>query len=342
MATLISDHKHYLRVQFYWQGKRYRESLGLRDNRENRREWAHRLRALEVALRQPGFDLAKWFPGSRRLSKQSVTDSSPAVTLGAYARRWLAGQELTRATRRDYEYLFRTFLDATPLGAMEPSAVSKHDIRAAAAGKSIRRSTMALQRLRAIFDEAIEDGLCDRNPAKAVKNPRVASREPVEGFSGSEMGAVIDAAAGQDLAFILVARHTGLRPSEILSIQRKDVDVRRRRLVVRGTKTAGSARVIDLSAAALNALRMQLADLRVSPTLFRFNYVNWRSRNWARIIAAAAIPYRSPYALRHTYAIAALEAGYDPVYAARQLGHTSTEMVHRYYGRWTLRVAAAK
>lgn len=342
MATLISDRKGYLRVQFYWQGKRYRESLGLRDNRENRREWAHRLQALEVALRQPDFDLGHWFPGSRRLSKQPATDSSPAVTLGAYARRWLAGQELTKATRRDYEYLFRTFLDATALGAMLPSAVTKHDIRAAVAGKSIRRSTMALQRLRAIFDEAIEDGLCDRNPAKAVKNPRPGHREPVEGFSAQEIDALVDAAAGQDLAFILVARHTGLRPSEILSIQRKDVDLRRRRLVVRGTKTVGSARVIDLSRVALMALKLQLRDLQVRPTLFRFNYVNWRSRNWARIIAAAGIPYRSPYALRHSYAIAALEAGYDPVYVARQLGHTSTEMVFRFYSRWTLRVAAAK
>lgn len=221
--------------------------------------------------------------------------------------------------------------------------------------EGLRRVTMALQKLRAMFDEAIEDGLLDRNPARRVKNPKPRVRhDPMEPLSIAEQAALLNAAEGQDRNFISVLLGTGVRPGEALALRRKDVDIKQRKLVISGsigrhgeeapTKTKGSARVIDLLevvAPVALALRDQLAiPPGVRGLLFTnqshalLNLTNWRDRVWSVVVTRAGIAYRSPYVCRHTYAVRMLEAGYDPVYVARQMGHTSTEMIHRHYARW--------
>ena len=43
---------------------------------------------------------------------------------------------------------------------------------------------------------------------------------------------------------------------------------------------------------------------------------------------------RRPYQLRHTCATLWLSAGENPLWIARQLGHSSVEMLFRVYARW--------
>jgi integrase len=44
--------------------------------------------------------------------------------------------------------------------------------------------------------------------------------------------------------------------------------------------------------------------------------------------------YRNPYQMRHTFASQLLSQGENPAYIAKLLGHKTTEMVIRNYGRW--------
>ncbi|HUY20469.1 MAG TPA: tyrosine-type recombinase/integrase [Candidatus Binataceae bacterium] len=349
MASIVADRLGYLLVQFYYQRRLCREYLKLRDTRDNRRVAQQKAHAIEIEIKSGRFDYAARFPDSKRLRHIGINVATEPPTLGAYARQCLGLAELSKATKYDYEALFRRFLDRTDLGAKRLDAVGRADIATAVVGAGKRRVTMFLQRLRWVYDNAIDDGFAAKNPAERVKNPRGDRRELPEPFSEAERRAILAEAKGQDRNLISVLLETGIRPGEALALRRQDVDLKRRRLVVSGslgrfgegpTKTV-SVRIVELSESAAAALREQMRV--INPRVFRngrggpLSFVNWRHRSWRTILTRAKVAYRSPYALRHTYAVAMLERHHDPVYIAKQMGHTSTAMLHRHYGRWILR-----
>ena len=46
------------------------------------------------------------------------------------------------------------------------------------------------------------------------------------------------------------------------------------------------------------------------------------------------VRYRNPYQTRHTYASQLLSGGENQLFVAQQMGHKTTEMIMRHYGRW--------
>jgi integrase len=46
------------------------------------------------------------------------------------------------------------------------------------------------------------------------------------------------------------------------------------------------------------------------------------------------VRYRYPYQTRHTYASMLLTAGEDPMWVARQMGHSDWGMIRKVYARW--------
>jgi integrase len=140
---------------------------------------------------------------------------------------------------------------------------------------------------------------------------------------------------------------TGLRPSEWIALERRDIDrtakiVRVRRSVVDGRmkeygKTARSRRNVPLTARALQALD-QLPARIDTPLLFPARaggYIdldNWRRREWVPAVEAAGLSDElSPYSMRHTYASFALDAGISIFELARLMG-TSVKVIDSTYG----------
>ena len=52
------------------------------------------------------------------------------------------------------------------------------------------------------------------------------------------------------------------------------------------------------------------------------------------MLRRAGLIERPLYNLRHTFAVLMLKAGENPSWAARQMRHTSAEMLWRRYARW--------
>lgn len=347
MASFQRD-KGYLVIQFYFPKRTIRrEYLGVLDSRENRRKSLPRLHDIEYQLKKGTFDLDGWLNQRR---KEPSSADAPPLTLGSYARRWLDGQSHLRSnTVKQLAGIFRNYLDETSLGNIDIRGLSRYDIRDAIQGKAVRRTQMFLGRLRTILNEAVIDGLLLRNPALGVKGPeKEEAIEPVEPLSASEQSALLGAAEGSDRLYIRIALATGLRPGEIIAAQRRDIDFERRRLTVHVTKARRPyVRYADLSATAIAALRELVAASNDLGPLFtggrgkKWQWNNWRRRNWDVIVARAGIRQCTPYVLRHTYAVEMLIAGHDKVYVAKQMGHTSTTMIDKVYGRWTNRAEAA-
>ena len=99
-------------------------------------------------------------------------------------------------------------------------------------------------------------------------------------------------------------------------------------------KTERSRRRVPLRAKVVDAL-CQLP--RREGVLFsaagggRIDINNFRSREWAPALAAAGLPHRRIYDMRHTFATWSLAAGMSIFTLARRMG-TSLQMIDRTYG----------
>jgi integrase len=215
-----------------------------------------------------------------------------------------------------------------------------------------------IRSLRQVLEAAVRWDLMRTNPAKhAGPNPQ-PRREEVAFFESladvdrlalelGQAGGVkhrISAAYGPIAIFGV---ETGLRPSEWIALERRDIDrkarvVRVRRAIVDGKmqehgKTARSRRDVPLTARALKALDTLPARVD-TPLLFPsrgggfINLDNWRRREWRPALEAAGLRADlSPYTMRHSYASFALAADISIFDLARLMG-TSVKVIDDTYG----------
>lgn len=212
--------------------------------------------------------------------------------------------------------------------------------------------------LRQVLEAAVRWNLIGTNPAKhAGPNPQ-PPREEVAFFDSLadvdrlavELGHAGEVKHRTTVAYGPIAIfgvETGLRPSEWIALERRDVDrknkvVRVRRSVVDGKvkehgKTERSRRDVPLTARALVALdelpaRLDIALIFPSRSGGHIDLNNWRRREWRPALEAAGLDVAlSPYAMRHTYASFALDAGVSIFELARLMG-TSVKVIDSTYG----------
>ena len=143
---------------------------------------------------------------------------------------------------------------------------------------------------------------------------------------------------------------TGMRTGEVHGLKWKYVDfdlriVRVRETFVLGedeyTKTDGSQRDIQMSQPVFDALTAQFEVTgKASQYVFcnqeglPLDNKNFSDRVWYPLLRNLALKARRPYQMRHTAATLWLASGEAPEWIARQLGHTSTEMLFRVYSRY--------
>ena len=177
--------------------------------------------------------------------------------------------------------------------------------------------------LRQCLDAGVRWRLLSENPARlAGRNPQPPVVEMAP-FTVAEVDAIAVELGPAWGAVVTFAAETGLRPSEWIALERRDLDRRAGVVLVERTfaggpkaygKTARSRRRVPLTDRALTAVD-ELPSRLDSRLLFPSNggtYLdlhNWRSRDWHPALEAAGIAKRGPYALRHTYATWALRAG---------------------------------
>jgi integrase len=176
----------------------------------------------------------------------------------------------------------------------------------------------------------------------AIRYRDALGRRPQRnGFRTKAVGDELDAV---QRALVICLAGTGVRPEEAFGAEWRDVDLRRRMLMVRRGfakgrlkeygKTAGSRRAVPLRArvvAALETLPHRRGIVFSAPAGGRIDINHFRYRSWTPSLAAAGIKHRRIYDLRHTYATWSLTAGVDIFTLARRMG-TSVKMIDRTYG----------
>ncbi len=243
-------HRHLI-VAFRWQGpadpkpRRYRHFAGLLDTRESRNLWASKIANIERELITGTFDLARWFPGSRKVAR-AVTYGD---TVGSFARAWL--EELTGTgvgahTVEQYRLIFEAHILNGPIAGLRLAELDAGHIQQwrgrlmrkdSGRGGNLRVSTVnkIAARLRTMLNVAFQREAIPRasgNPMLQVRNLRQPQRR-VAPFTPDELLKIFAVCEGQQRAIYITLAFTALRPSDLLGLYWEHIDFAEDLILVR-------------------------------------------------------------------------------------------------------------
>jgi integrase len=255
-------------------------------------------------------------------------------------------------------HLLPAFAD-TPIGAIDRAALlgfrsklAEKRLRDAknAAGRTLNPTT--INRIMGIVRQILEEGALRyhyENPALKIKRLKV-KRIDISPFDMTEVRKIVETIRPDYRDYMTVRFFTGMRTAEAHGLKWKHIDFERREILIRETyshgrteytKNDGSQREIHMSQPVMDALmRLKPSPPDAETYVFRtrnglpIDNANFNDRVWNPLLRHLGLKPRRPYQMRHTCATLWLAAGENPMWIARQLGHTTTEMLFRTYSRF--------
>ncbi len=207
--------------------------------------------------------------------------------------------------------------------------------------ESLSRSIVAHLRwdLRAIFKVALAEGYLERDPTAALYTPKEATVTPTRAMTGKEAEQFINVLGNRERVIAHLAIFTGMRPGEILGLQRRHVSADCREAIIeqriyRGDvdtpKTISSRRTVAIPTKTATELREWMGLVGNDPEAWVFASENaampiWKDNVWHRYmkpkLKAVGLVWANFQVLRRTHASLGHEVGVDPKVSADQRGH---------------------
>ncbi len=301
---------------------------------------------------------------------------SGSPNFSSYADLWLkdyARMECKPSTADGYEGVLRQYL-RPKFGLKHMDEIRRSDIKSLIGeliSKGLARSTVrnALSVLRGIFNQAIEDGVVESNPAANLgRFTRNAKTGGVKGIALTTQEVEIFLEAAEDFCpeyqpLFLLAVRAGLRRGELVALQWGDIEfgksdrdtnrfivvqhnyVRREHTTTKSKKT----RRVDMSRE-LRRVLIRLRELRLveaksqgrsdisgdcvfpSPDGSILDPDNLYHRYFVPILANSGIRKIRLHDLRHTFGSLLIQNGASIVYVKDQMGHSSIQVTVDTYG----------
>lgn len=203
------------------------------------------------------------------------------------------------------------------------------------------------------LEDAVEDGLLSRNPARGTHK---LPESPEQGsWTAEELRAFLDHVAGdRQYAMWRFAAFTGVRRGELVGLRWRDVDLdASRAFVVQqrakgggtvkvGRLKGGRGRSITLDPKTVEVLRQHRARQLEAKEFLSEGYADHGlvfthedgkplhpdsvTKRFARLVARAGLPTITVHGLRHTHATALLRALTHPKVVQERLGHSSIQV----------------
>lgn len=356
----ISVRDGMLRLRWRHQGQRYELRLGLPDSPLARHRARKVASDIELDIASGHFDttLAKYKekppePSTALISESTAqlfaqfTESRRRAGAGEYNLRNVYGS-LAR-------YLDRFGRDiASPDDAAELLAqIKAGKLQARGQGCGDRTLNKYLSLYRHFSSWAVANDYWPADHFRRIEAVRTErSRASRKAFSDGERRAIFEAMAEHEayqhyLPFTKALFWLGWRPSEIIGLRWRDIEVSTRSVTVgeslsrdvqgrrrKGTK-AGVVRTLQLNPGQWAIIEGQGAGsgqqlLFLSP---KGKPIEDRTfwRLWQKVLTAAEVEYRPPYTARHTFATWAKRHGMTDEALAYWMGHKNTQMVRQHY-----------
>lgn len=237
---------------------------------------------------------------------------------------------------------FASFLDE------DPKDIDYLDIRSYIASlhhKNLKKSSISrkLATIRSYFKYLHREGYVKKNPAKLVASPRLPKTLP-RFLDIDETFSLMDSPKGEtfiparDKAFLELLYSSGLRVSELTSLDVVDLDIKESIVRVKGK--GNKERIVPIGSKAMEAIQNYLPERislkKKSPALFLNNRGGrLTQRSVRRILVAYSRMINlkgdiSPHTLRHTFATHLLHEGADLRSIQELLGHSSLSTTQKY------------
>ncbi len=349
---------------FRYRGQRCREQTALDDTPPNRKKAKQVLERIEAEITLDTFEYARYFPNSTYAEKFAAEERlgnarTETPLFNNFAENWFEEMKIQwRETHIENVRLTLNKYLKPSFGEKEVGRITKADIldfRSTLAkvtnrkgkGLSATRINHIMTPLRMILNEAANryDFSSPYHGIKSLKVPRT----DVEPFTLEEVKLILDNVRPDFKQYYTIRFFTGMRTGEVDGLQWQYVDFERRQLLVREalvkgkmsyTKNDGSFRTIDMSQIVYDALQEQKKATGNQEFVFctrngsPLSHNNVTQRVWYPLLRHLELRKRRPYQTRHTAATLWLAAGESPEWIARQMGHTTTEMLFRVYSRF--------
>jgi integrase len=357
-------------LDFRLAGRRIREYTGLQDTSANRSKLRKILKKVESDIERGTYVPNRYLghiaevSGSSNLGPATPLPKIAAISKASqpfcqFAEIWFA--ECEPQWRQSYRITQRGGVDkylVPRFGTQQVDQISKGQILAfraelckldgrLGATLSHRRINAIMKPLRQILNEAAER-YNFVSPFLYIK-PLKTKRTEVIPFSLEQAQRILASVRTDFRPYLTFRFFTGLRSGEVHGLKWKNVDFERRLIFVRQSlvlgedddlKTDGSQRDVYMSQMVFDALRQQY-DARGDAEYVFTNTIggpldnkNFINRVWNPLLDRLGLERRRPYQMRHSAATFWLAAGEAPEWIARQLGHTTTEMLFRVYSRY--------
>ena len=280
------------------------------------------------------------------------------ITLGEFAKRWIAERDLKARTKEEYERLLRLhilpYLGDVGLGSISPAKVRtwRTELLVANVGRSTVAKTYRI--LHAVFATAFDDDLIRRNPCR-IKGAGFEQSPERPTATLDQVFAIADAIQPRYRLLVLLATFAQLRFGELVALRRNSVDLNALELRVRvataemanGTlvdgdpKSRAGIRPISLPSALRSDIEWQLkyvaqpgqmGRLFIGPQggiLRRSNF----SRVWKTALKKAGVPDDVDlhlHDLRHTGSTWSAQTGATLKEVMARIGHSSTRAAMIY------------
>lgn len=354
-----------LYFDFQYQNIRCREQTSLPDTTANRKKLEAMLETIEAEITLGYFEYDKYFPNSPRVAqfKEIRNLKSKHIrgipTFGEFIDLWR--EELWPTWRNSYRvtvsglirnYLKPAFKDEI-LDDIKKADIMQFRTRLCAIKKP-DGSSMTNQHINRVMSMlgTILGEAADRyefvSPFRGIKPLKIKKPE-IEPFSLDEVYLILDTIRSDYKNYYTVRFFTGMRTGEIDGLQWRYVDFDNRMILIRETwvrsrieitKTDAGQREILMSEPVYEALKNQYEVTGDKKFVFcskrgtPLNNQNTIKRVWNPILKYLGLRQRRPYQTRHTAATLWLASGENPEWIARQMGHSTTEMLFKVYSRY--------
>lgn len=304
--------------------------------------------ALQLRTKIQEFYLSKGFyPYSLKSFDTHGEASIPEF--GELAVKWfeLKRRSLKKASRRDYRYSLNNYI-LPRFGNIPVNQISYLDMEMFIAGldKKNKRIANLLIPMRNVFKLAMKAGYIEKNPMELL-DPIKPEKPDIDPFTFDEAQAIIETINPFYRNFAQVLFFTGMRFSEAAALRWKYVDfnlgvIKIREALVEGEfdrpKTESSRRDIKMLPMVEQALRDQR---KTTWGRADFVFLNMSGRNikptpfnqkiWKKACSLAGVPYKPVKHTRSTFITMMLDAGEHVGWVARQVGHSSFQMIYQNY-----------
>ena len=348
------DRNGKLYLDFRVNGNRLRPALNLVANAQNLKAANLIASRIELDIATGDFDatLAKYL-GQSKLEAKQAKPSTIALLDGFIQWRNEHGK-----TASDFEATER-FIRANQ--ATWANVATKLDSK----GYAPRTHNRMVQHINDCYSALSQEYKIDKPILKKLKGKQKLADDRTP-FTADELKLIVDAFAtdrfcpkasrfkhSHYLPYVQFMLSTGCRPGEIVGLKVKHVDLVNNTIeisenltkesnystkrVQKPTKT-GSVRYFPIPKVLLKFFsetcnrRGKDEYIFLGPEGSPIDHSNFSQRIWKPILTGLGIPYRVPYAARHTMPSMAIEQGMPITQIAYLMGHSSTVMVMKQYG----------